>query len=189
MFLIHTLLTFARNGNILPEGSHYAANDYSCIRGIKQLAIMMKISGSQQSVLNWRSTGLEMHRIKNQGVHVCWLMLRRTMLPRPRWNYRVFGCRIAIERSFHALLHKSVDGNLHIGIFEKNLVISKKKTSILLRNVLGFICTLFYESWAFKSLVHFQIIFFFISNLLIKKMVLKSFSYFDRCSGTIHDQI
>lgn len=50
-------------------------------------------------------------------------------------------------------------------------------------------CTLFYVSWASKSLINFQIFFPFISNLLIKKNVLKSFSYFERCPGTIHDEI
>lgn len=52
LLLVHAFLMFARNGNILLEGLYYADNDYSCIRGIKQLAIKMKISGNQQSILN-----------------------------------------------------------------------------------------------------------------------------------------
>lgn len=74
LLLIHALPAFARNGNILLEGLYCAANDYLCIREIKQLATMMKISGNQQSVLNWRSTGLEMHTIKKKKKHSCLLI-------------------------------------------------------------------------------------------------------------------
>lgn len=52
LLLIHAFLKFAGNGNILLEGLYYADNDCTCIRGFKQLAIKMKISGNQQSVFN-----------------------------------------------------------------------------------------------------------------------------------------